>query len=141
VVGLVGLPQRDTSDAGEVRRVEPSPTIEVLPPLEAPAPKRVEPTAPLETAPAPAPAPSARPKPQTTPAPPRFGVLAVGGERLLRGEVRLDGRLLGVAPARFDVELGPHQLEVTLPSGERIGPRAVTVGAQHTALSPLFVLE
>lgn len=74
-------------------------------------------------------------------APKKFGVLAVGGERLLRGEVKLDGRVLGVAPARFDVEVGTHQLEVLLPSGEKVGPRAVTVGTQHTALAPLYLLE
>ncbi|MGV3625499.1 MAG: serine/threonine-protein kinase [Archangium sp.] len=73
--------------------------------------------------------------------PKKFGVLAVGGERLLRGEVHLDGKVLGVAPARFDVEVGTHQLEVLLPSGETIGPRAVTVGTQHTALAPLYLLE
>ncbi len=83
---------------------------------------------------------AAKPKP-TAPAPKQIGVLAVGGERLLRGEVRLDGKTLGVAPARFDVEVGTHQLEVLLPSGEKIGPRAITVGTQHTALAPLYLLE
>jgi hypothetical protein len=138
LAGLVGLSQlgggasASKAAPGGVGRVEASPSAAAPPPSEAPAPKRVEPVPQV-------PPPVARPKPPPTTK--RFGVLAVGGERLLRGEVRLDGRLLGVAPARFDVELGPHQLEVTLPSGERVGPRAVTVGAQHTALAPLYVLE
>jgi serine/threonine protein kinase len=85
--------------------------------------------------------PTLKTKTVAAPAPKQFGVLAVGGERLLRGEVRLDGKTLGVAPARFDVEVGTHQLEVLLPSGDKIGPRAVTVGTQHTALAPLYLLE
>lgn len=102
--------------------------------------KKIEPE-PEPVVETPKPIPAAKPKPVAAVVPKKFGVLAVGGERLLRGEVRLDGRVLGVAPARFDVEIGTHQLEVVLPSGEKIGPRAVTVSAQHTALAPLYLLE
>jgi hypothetical protein len=122
---------------------------ETLEPFPEPAAQRPVVTRRVEPAPSPpTPEPVARPKPVPAPAAPppsaaprRLGVLAVGGERLLRGEVRLDGKVLGVAPGRFDVDVGPHQLEVLLPSGERVGPKTITVGVQHTALEPLLVLE
>ncbi len=80
-------------------------------------------------------------KPSVVSAPKQRGVLAVGGERLLRGEVRIDGKRLGTAPGHFELEVGPHAVEVVLPSGEKVGPRSVVVSAQHTGLSPFYLLE
>ena len=65
------------------------------------------------------------------------GVLSVGGERLLRGEVIIDGTSRGFAPGRFELTAGAHRVEVRLPSGERVGPREWVVSVQHTASAPL----
>jgi serine/threonine protein kinase len=65
------------------------------------------------------------------------GVLSVGGERLLRGEVIIDGASRGFAPGRFELAAGAHRVEVVLPSGERVGPREWIISVQHTASAPL----
>jgi len=65
------------------------------------------------------------------------GVLSVGGERLLRGEVIIDGTSRGFAPGRFELAAGAHRVEVVLPSGERVGPREWIISVQHTASAPL----
>lgn len=71
----------------------------------------------------------------------RAGVLAVGGESFLRGEVFIDGVSVGFAPRRFEVPVGEHAVEVRAPSGQRFGPKRLTVTAQHTELSPLSWVE
>jgi hypothetical protein len=83
----------------------------------------------------PPPTPTVRPP---TPRPPLAkGVIAVGGERFLRGEIFVDGKPVGFAPRQLEVTVGMHPVEVVLPSGERVGPRVLQVGAQHTEVSPL----
>ncbi len=69
------------------------------------------------------------------------GVLAVGGERFLKAEVIVDGRSEGFAPKQLELKGGAHQVELVLPSGERVGPRSFVVTAQHTELSPLRWIE
>lgn len=75
----------------------------------------------------------------TTPALPAGapGVLSIGGERFLRGEVFIDGVARGYAPGRFELTAGPHRVEVQLPTGERVGPRELVVTPQHTQSAPL----
>jgi hypothetical protein len=64
-------------------------------------------------------------------------VLSVGGEVFLRGEVFIDGVSHGFAPGRFEVDVGAHRVEVVLRTGQRFGPREVTVSRQHTQSTPL----
>lgn len=107
-------------------------------PVDAGAPTpttSVEPTRP-PIARTPAPVKTPTPREVAKPA-----VLAVGGERFLRGEVRVDGKSVGTAPGRFELTVGEHRVEVTLPSGEVVGPRAVVLTSQHTGLAPLYLLE
>ncbi|MCA2977638.1 MAG: protein kinase, partial [Myxococcaceae bacterium] len=99
-----------------------------------------------EVSPAPAPMPvtpkpPAPAAPQPPRAPPRTGVIAVGGERFLRAEVFVDGRSVGFAPQQLEVSVGLHPVELVLPGGERVGPRVLAVGAQHTEVSPLRWVE
>jgi serine/threonine-protein kinase len=91
----------------------------------------------------PAAAPSVR-QPVGAPAPrapPRLGVIAVGGQRFLRGEVFVDGKSVGFAPRQLEVPVGLHPVEVHLPDGQRVGPRVMSVGAQHTEVAPLRWIE
>jgi serine/threonine protein kinase len=71
----------------------------------------------------------------------QLGVLAIGGERFLKGEVLVDGRSLGFAPRQLELPVGAHQVELVLADGTRVGPRTFTVAAQHTELSPLRWVE
>lgn len=64
------------------------------------------------------------------------GVLAIGGERFLKGEVLVDGRSIGFAPRQLELPSGSHQVEIVLVDGTRVGPRAVVIGPQHTESSP-----
>lgn len=109
--------------------------------------------APAEPAPTPRPAPAVEPPPEPAPvaaleapkpkravaAPPQpetRGVLAIGGERFLKGEVLVDGRSIGFAPRQLELPSGSHQVEIVLVDGTRVGPRALTIGPQHTESSP-----
>lgn len=93
-----------------------------------------------EPPPPPVPAPAVEPKPKRlTPPPappPSTGVLAIGGERLLKGEIFVDGRSMGFAPRQLELPAGAHRVELVLPDGTRVGPRSITVGPQHTESSP-----
>ena len=73
--------------------------------------------------------------------PPRLGVIAVGGQRFVRGEVFVDGKSVGFAPRQLEVSVGLHPVEVVLPDGQRVGPRVLSVGAHHTELAPLRWVE
>jgi hypothetical protein len=64
-------------------------------------------------------------------------VLSIGGEGFLRGEVFIDGASRGFAPARFELDVGAHRVEVVSRTGQHFGPREVTVSRQHTQSSPL----
>ena len=94
---------------------------------------------------APQPEPKAPPKPapvvvKKVLAPPPVtgtGVLTVGGEVFLRGEIFVDGAPRGFAPARLELSVGPHQVEVHDRAGVKHGPRELTVTRQHTESSPL----
>jgi hypothetical protein len=68
------------------------------------------------------------------------GVLSVGGEALLRGEVLIDGTRRGFAPGRFELPVGPHQVEVITPDGQRRS-RQVTLTRLHTTTAPLSWVE
>ena len=100
--------------------LEPPPVVETPPP----APKRVVPA-----------------KKDTPPVVTTRGVLAIGGERLLRGEVFVDGVRVGTAPGHFEVVTGVHRVEVALPDGSRVGPKVMTLETRHTELAPLTWLE
>ncbi|MBL8919032.1 MAG: serine/threonine protein kinase [Myxococcaceae bacterium] len=82
----------------------------------------------------------ARPRralPAPAPAAPKaMGVLAIGGERLLKGEIFVDGRPAGFAPRQLELPTGAHQVELVLTDGTRLGPRVITVSAQHTESAP-----
>lgn len=103
--------------------VRPSPAVGVEVPPPSPAAIAVEP-----------------PKPRRPPAvvvqPETRGVLAIGGERFLKGEVLVDGRSIGFAPRQLELPSGAHQVEVVLVDGTRVGPRTLTVGPQHTESAP-----
>lgn len=90
--------------------------------------------------PPPVPTPAVEPKPKRlTPPPaptPATGVLAIGGERLLKGEIFIDGRSMGFAPRQLELPAGAHRVELVLPDGTRVGPRSINVGPQHTESSP-----
>ncbi|MDX2010485.1 MAG: protein kinase [Myxococcaceae bacterium] len=88
--------------------------------------------------PPPRPAPSPAPQPRQ---PPRLGVIAVGGQRFVRGEVFVDGKSVGFAPRQLELPVGLHPVEVVLPDGQRAGPRVMSVGPQHTELAPLRWVE
>lgn len=66
----------------------------------------------------------------------QHGVLLVGGERFLRGEVLIDGAPRGYAPTRLELTAGSHRVEVVLRSGERVS-REVVVSPLHTQSAPL----
>ncbi len=118
--------------------VVPEPVPIVTPVVAAPSPDpKVEPPLPVaavvEPKPKrPAPVPGARAQ---------LGVLAIGGERFLKGEVLVDGRSVGFAPRQLELPVGAHQLELVLPDGTRVGPRTFTIAPQHTELSPLRWVE
>jgi serine/threonine protein kinase len=110
------------------------------------APSPAPPPVKTEETPAPVVAPTPvvvhKPAPPTrAPAPKALGVLAIGGEALLRGEVFIDGASRGFAPRRFEVPVGPHTVEVVTPDGQHHGPRTVELTSQHTASTPLPWLE
>jgi hypothetical protein len=65
------------------------------------------------------------------------GVLTIGGEQLLRGEVFVDGVSRGFAPTRLELPVGPHRVEIIGRDGVKHGPRELTVSRQHTGSSPL----
>ena len=127
-----------------LRREVPAPVVVAqMPPVAAPvvaAPSpepKVEPPLPV--------APIVEPKPKR-PAPvpevrAQLGVLAIGGERFLKGEVLVDGRSVGFAPRQLELPVGAHQLELVLSDGTRVGPRTFTIAPQHTELSPLRWVE
>ena len=71
----------------------------------------------------------------------QLGVLAIGGERFLKGEVIVDGRSLGFAPQQLELPVGNHRVELVLSDGARVGPRTFTIAPQHTELSPLRWVE
>ena len=115
--------------------VEPVIAVPEKPVVPAPAPP------PVEAPPTPPPAlPVEAPKPKrpvvVAPQPETRGVLAIGGERFLKGEVLVDGRSIGFAPRQLELPSGTHQVELVLVDGTRVGPRAVVIGPQHTESSP-----
>ncbi|MBM4781214.1 MAG: protein kinase [Archangiaceae bacterium] len=106
-----------------------------------PAEPVVTPTPPAPVEPTPAPvAVVEAPKPKrpavVVAQPETRGVLAIGGERFLKGEVLVDGRSVGFAPRQLELPSGTHQVEIVLVDGSRVGPRALTIGPQHTESSP-----
>ncbi len=132
--------------AGAAWLLRPTPVVkaEVVPP-----PTLVE-KKPIEAPPTPPPlVVEQSPEPTPTPAkvvakkvaPPVVatgtGVVSIGGERFLRGEVLIDGASYGFAPGRFELPVGPHRVEIVTSGGERVGPKELIVKRQHTTSSPL----
>ncbi|MBL8912587.1 MAG: protein kinase [Archangium sp.] len=119
----------------------PAPAVEEIE-ASAPAPAPAEKSVPVEQ-PArgadPTPAPVA-PKASTPPKPVGEGVISIGGEALLRGEVFIDGKTRGFAPGRFDVPVGPHKVEVVTPDGQRRA-RELNVTRLNTPSAPLTWVE
>lgn len=112
---VIAAPEKPVVPAPAPPPVEAPPTPQPALPVEAPKPKR-----PVVVA----------PQPETR------GVLAIGGERFLKGEVLVDGRSIGFAPRQLELPSGTHQVELVLVDGTRVGPRAVVIGPQHTESSP-----
>lgn len=153
LVGLVALVAFDGRSAPSAV-VEPTPapqTARAVEPKVAPAveaPAKVAPVA--ETPPAPPPperrAPRPRrtqPKPAPAPSPPAAkAVLTIGGARLLRGWVTVDGKALRrQAPARLSLPVGRHRIVVEDAEGRVLLDRQVELKAHHTAVEPLRIIE
>jgi hypothetical protein len=68
------------------------------------------------------------------------GVVAIGGEAASRAEIVIDGVSRGHAPHNVTLPVGAHSVVLVRPEGTRLGPRAITVAAQHTPSAPLRVL-
>jgi hypothetical protein len=68
-------------------------------------------------------------------------VISIRGTRVQGGEVFVDGKSVGFAPRQLEVPVGLHPVEVRLPGGERLGPRVLSVGSQHTEVAPLRWIE
>ena len=128
----VSLARRGAVEAG--RSDKRSTALDSSPPLlkpdeSKPSPPPVEPVPEVKRAPK---------RPSLSPTPPQgSGVLTIGGERLLRGEVFVDGSSRGFAPMRLELSPGPHRVEVIGRDGVKHGPRELTVSRQHTESSPL----
>ena len=65
------------------------------------------------------------------------GVFVIAGELFLRGEVLVDGVPRGFAPARLELPVGAHRVELIGRDGVKHGPKEITVSRQHTESSPL----
>lgn len=78
----------------------------------------------------------ASPKKVAPPLPTGTGVIAVGGELLLRGEVFVDGTSRGFAPTRLELSVGPHRVEVLGRDGVKRA-KELQVTRQHTPSTPL----
>ncbi|MFO0595167.1 MAG: serine/threonine-protein kinase [Myxococcaceae bacterium] len=129
----------------------PEPPQNPVPLAVAPAPLPVEPPpapappTPVPTEPAATPAPVATAKkPVVAPAKPPVaegtGLISVGGEAFLRAEVFVDGAPRGFAPARLELPVGPHSLELVLANGQR-RKREVVVSRLHTPSAPWTWVE
>lgn len=112
-------------------------------PSQPEAPKPIEVTPPPEpVVETPKPEPKPEPKKKLPRAPPAAletgsGIFTVGGELLLRGELFVDGVSRGFVPARLELPVGPHRIEVRGRDGVKHGPREILINRQHTQSSPL----
>jgi len=135
VLGLLWGTSRSSGGPAAASVVEGVPPPPV-PPAEKPALTTAAP--PPLPEPVPVPPPVRRAPVVERPSPPRaMGVLAIGGERFLRGEVFVDGASVGLAPRQLELPVGPHQVELVLSDGTRVGPTPLVIEPRHTALSPL----
>ncbi len=71
------------------------------------------------------------------PAPTGTGIVTIGGELFLRGEIFVDGTSRGFAPSRLELSVGPHRVEIVGRDGAKHGPRELVVSRQHTQSAPL----
>ncbi len=74
--------------------------------------------------------------PTTSPVPQGVGTLVIGGDGALRAEIRIDGRSLGFAPKRVELDTGDHEVTLVKPDGSRVGPRRVHIEPHHTQSAP-----
>ncbi len=113
----------------------------LIPPL----PNKPEAPKPTEVAAPPRPTvvEALKPEPRkklTRPPPPvetGTGIFSVGGELLLRGELFVDGVSRGFVPARLELPVGPHRIEVRGRDAVKHGPREILINRQHTQSAPL----
>jgi hypothetical protein len=120
----------------------PRPAAQVKPSqaFSAPAPERTPSLSPASVQPSPSP-PMTATVHKATPAPAPVvaqgtGVVAIGGEVLLRGEVIVDGISRGFAPTRLELPFGKHKLEVVTRDGRRLA-REVIVSRKDSPSTPL----
>jgi hypothetical protein len=71
------------------------------------------------------------------PAPTGTGIVTIGGELFLRGEIFVDGTSRGFAPSRLELSVGSHRVEIVGRDGVKHGPRELVVNRQHTQSAPL----
>lgn len=128
-----------------VRRDVPAPgelAVHPTPASQAPRTPLTPSTPPPTTAPVVATTVSPRatraPTPRSTPI--GNGVIAIGGEKVHRAEIRVDGVASGYAPKSLELPAGRHVVELFSGDGSRLARRVVDVSSRHTAGSPLRVV-
>jgi serine/threonine-protein kinase len=64
------------------------------------------------------------------------GTLVVGGDGALRAEIRVDGKSVGYAPKRLELDAGRHQVALFRADGSPIASHSVEIATHHTQSAP-----
>jgi hypothetical protein len=67
------------------------------------------------------------------------GWVRVAGADLVGAEVRVDGVARGSAPARMELAVGPHAVNLVLRDGRHVAPIHIEVRPANTHSAPLDV--
>ena len=101
---------------------------------------RDTPTLPAPASQAPASSPVAKDSPSNV-STDSFAWLRVGGARLFRARVEIDGRLVGHAPLQYRLHVGAHRLRALHPeSDEVLLEKTVVLREEHRQLTPLSLI-